>query len=181
MSRIGNKVIELPAGVTCTLVDNVATVKGPKGELTVAIPKGITLHFEENVLTVKRANNEIKQRELHGTTRSLLANAVHGVSSGFTKKLELVGIGFKATQNGKGVTLDVGYSHRVNIEPEPNASITVKSPTEIIVEGIDRRAVGQTAAVIRAVREPEPYLGKGIKYTDERILRKEGKRAGGKK
>ncbi|MGI6713666.1 MAG: 50S ribosomal protein L6 [Bacilli bacterium] len=181
MSRIGNKVIEIPAGVTCTLADNVATVKGPKGELTVAIPKGISLSQEDHHLTVKRSSNEIKQRELHGTTRSLLANAIIGVSEGFSKKLELVGIGFRATQSGKGVILDVGYSHKTEIQPEPNANITVKSPTEIIVEGIDRQAVGQTAAEIRAVRKPEPYLGKGIKYSDERILRKEGKRAGGKK
>ncbi|MDD2398085.1 MAG: 50S ribosomal protein L6 [Bacilli bacterium] len=180
MSRIGNKVIEIPSGVTLALEHNVATVKGPKGELKVALPKGITVEQDEHNITVKRTNNEIQQRENHGTTRALLHNAIVGVSQGFSKKLELVGIGFKATQKGNAVLLDLGYSHSTTIEPEANATIVVKSTTEIIVEGIDRQAVGQTAANIRALRKPEPYLGKGVKYSGEKILRREGKRAGKK-
>lgn len=180
MSRIGNKTIEIPAGVTLVLERNVATVKGPKGSLTVALPKGILVSQAGHEVTVKRTNNDIQQRENHGTTRALLHNAIVGVHTGFSKTLDLVGIGFKATQQGAGVLLDIGYSHQTVIQPEPHAKIVVKSATEIVIEGVDRQAVGQTAAVIRALRKPEPYLGKGIKYREEKILRREGKRAGKK-
>lgn len=180
MSRIGNKVIDLPAGVTLQVSDNVATVKSAKGELKVVIPHNISLEVEGLQVTVKRADDAQRTRENHGTTRALLHNAVVGLHDGFKKVLLIEGIGYKATQKGAAVLLDIGYSHQIVIDPEHNAKITVKSNTEIWVEGIDRQAVGQTAALIRGARPPEPYLGKGIRYKDERILRREGKRAGKK-
>lgn len=178
MSRVGNKVLVVPKEVTLSITDNVATVKGPKGELTLKIPAGITVELHEGEILTKRANNSLKLKEIHGTTRSLLENAVYGVHDGFQKTLLIEGIGYRAIQKGDAVELDIGYSHKVVIEPRPNSVIIVKKPTEILVEGIDRQAVGQTAAEIRRVRPPEPYLGKGIRYKDERILRREGKRAG---
>ncbi|MCH3977111.1 MAG: 50S ribosomal protein L6 [Bacilli bacterium] len=181
MSRIGNKVIDVPAGVTVSVSDNVASVKGAKGELVVRIPENISVVEEGTQIYVKRANDDQQNRENHGTTRALLHNAIVGVSQGFKKVLEIEGIGFKATQDGKNVRLDIGFSHPVFIAPkEATTSIIVKSATEVWVEGIDRQSVGQTAATIRGVRPPEPYLGKGIRYQGEYILRREGKRAGKK-
>ncbi len=180
MSRIGNKVLDIPAGVTVSVSGNVATVKGPKGSLELKIPAGITVDIKAPHIHVLRSDDAQQNRENHGTTRALLHNAIVGVSTGFSKKLELVGIGFKATMRGSDVVLDIGYSHEVVVHPVLNSKISVLNPTTVVVEGIDRQAVGQTAAVIRAHREPEPYLGKGIKYSDEVVLRKEGKRAGKK-
>lgn len=182
MSRIGNKVIIVPASVKVELKDKVLHVSGAKGKVDVVIPHHISLDLSvPHHISVKR-DNEIKTvKQAHGTTRALIHNAIVGVSEGYAKKLELVGIGFRASMKGKAVLLDVGYSHETVIEPTPGSSIAVPNPTLIEVTGYSKHAVGQTAANIRAVREPEPYLGKGIKYVGEHIIRKEGKRAGAKK
>jgi len=180
MSRIGNKIIEIPAGVTVDIKDNNITVKGPKGTLTNTFNPHITYKVEGNHLTVCRPDDSIAMKTIHGTTRALLHNMVVGVSEGFKKKLEIVGIGYRAAMRGENLVLNIGYSHEVVITPDPGAKITTPSQTEVLVEGADRQAVGQTAARIRAVRKPEPYKGKGIKYENEFILRKEGKRAGKK-
>ncbi len=182
MSRIGNKVIIVPSTVKVELKDGVAHVSGPKGNQEVVIPRFISLDMETaGQISVKRENEIKTTKQAHGTTRALLHNAIVGVDEGFTKKLELVGIGYRASMNGKAVKLEVGYSHDTIIEPVEGSSISVLNPTTIEVSGYSKHAVGQTAANIRAVREPEPYLGKGIKYAGEHIIRKEGKRAGAKK
>ena len=178
MSRIGNKHIVLPAGVTVELGEGNVTVKGPKGSLVVPVNAGITVSVEGTTLVCTRANEQKQTKQNHGTTRANIANAVHGVTEGFKKVLEMRGIGYKAVMKGEAVELWAGYSHTVVINPEPGVKITLVSPTEISVEGINRQAVGQTAALIRAVRKPEPYLGKGIRYKDEYVATKEGKRAG---
>lgn len=180
MSRIGHKVIEIPAGVTVDFDGNHVTVKGPKGILTNTFNPHITYKVEGNTITCVRPDDTIAMKTIHGTTRALLHNMVVGVSEGFKKKLEIVGIGYRAAMRGENLVLNIGYSHEVVITPDAGAKISTPSATEVVVEGADRQAVGQTAARIRAVREPEPYKGKGIKYTDEFILRKEGKRAGKK-
>lgn len=180
MSRIGKKPIALPSGVTVTNNDNVVTVTGPKGTLTKTFNKIITIKVEGNEVICTRPNDEIKARSLHGTTRALIHSMVVGVSEGFKKELEIVGIGYRAAMRGENIVLNMGYSHEIVIKPEPGVKITCPEATKIVVEGIDAQLVGQTAAVIRGVREPEPYKGKGIKYKGEFILRKEGKRAGKK-
>ncbi|MDR0934712.1 MAG: 50S ribosomal protein L6 [Erysipelotrichaceae bacterium] len=186
MSRIGNKLIELPAGVTVSVDGDIATVKGPKGTLTVRINHGITVHIEGNIIKLTRAS-ELKQiKQNHGTSRANLNNAVVGVSEGFKKVLEMKGIGYKANMKGNDIILFAGHSHTVEIKPNEGAKIEVNivnNQTEITVSGMDKQAVGQTAARIREVRPPEPYLGKGIRYKGEHITLKEGKRAaaGGKK
>jgi large subunit ribosomal protein L6 len=182
MSRIGNKAITIPAGVEF-IVDagNEVTVKGPKGSLTRKFSEVITFKVDENVISVSRANDLKHSKQLHGTTRALLANMIEGVSNGFTRNLELVGIGYKASVVEDKLTLLVGYSHPVIFTIEPGLTVTMGKPTEIKVEGIDKQRVGEFAANVRAVRKPEPYLGKGIKYKGEVIRRKEGKTAGKKK
>ena len=180
MSRIGNKIITLPEGVTVTVNGDVAEVKGPKGTLNVKINKGITLKQDGNVLLFTRANEEKQTKQNHGTTRANVAAAVIGVKDGYKKTLDMIGIGFKAQMKGEAVELWAGYSHTVVINPAKGAKISVADLTKITVEGIDKQAVGQTAALIRDVRRPEPYLGKGIRYTDEHVVTKEGKRAGAK-
>ena len=180
MSRIGNKVINLPEGVTITVNGDVAEVKGPKGTLNVKINKGITLKQDGNTVSFTRANEEKQTKQNHGTTRANVAAAVIGVKDGYKKTLDMIGIGFKAQMKGEAVELWAGYSHTVVIEPAKGAKISVADLTKITVEGIDKQAVGQTAALIRDVRRPEPYLGKGIRYTDEHVVTKEGKRAGAK-
>ena len=181
MSRIGNKHIELPAGVSITVEGNKAKVAGPKGTLEVLINNGISLEIEGNTVVCKRANDQKQTKQNHGTTRANLHNAVVGVSEGYKKELEMRGIGYKAQLQGENVVLWAGYSHTVTIIPSKGVKISLPSATEIVVEGIDKQAVGQTAASIREVRPPEPYLGKGIRYKGEVIITKEGKRAGGKK
>ena len=181
MSRIGNKHIDLPAGVTVTVNEDVAKVSGLKGSLDVKINEGISLEVEGNKVVVKRANDQKQVKQNHGTVRANLHNAVVGVSQGYKKSLEMRGIGYKAQLQGEKVVLWAGYSHTVTIIPNKGVKVTLPSPTEIDVEGIDKQAVGQTAARIREVRRPEPYLGKGIRYKDEHVVTKEGKRAGGKK
>lgn len=178
MSRIGNKHIVLPAGVTVEVKENSALVKGPKGELLVPVNQGITIKVEGTTVICERANEQKQTKQNHGTTRANIANAVHGVSQGFQKSLEMKGIGYKAQMKGESVELWAGYSHTVVITPDKGVKISLPSPTEILCEGIDRQAVGQTAARIREVRKPEPYLGKGIRYKGEYVATKEGKRAG---
>ncbi len=181
MSRIGNKAITIPAGVEITIASgNEVTVKGTKGTLTRQFSPILGIEINDGILTVTRPNDQKHTKQLHGTTRALLNNMVEGVSKGFTRQLELVGIGYRAAVSGDKLTLNVGYSHPVVFDLEPGVNVTVGKPTEITVEGIDKQRVGEWAANIRAVRKPEPYLGKGIKYKNEQIRRKEGKTAGKK-
>lgn len=180
MSRIGRKPITIPSGVNVTLENTLITVKGPKGTLSRELHKDMKVSVEGNVLTVERPSDNKLHRSLHGTTRSVVQNMVSGVTDGFAKSLELVGVGYRANKTGNKLVLNVGYSHPVEIEPESGIEFEVPSNTKIIVKGIDKELVGATAAKVRSVREPEPYKGKGIKYEGERILRKEGK-AGKKK
>lgn len=180
MSRIGRKPIAVPSGVDVTLANTVITVKGPKGSLTRELHKDMKVTVENNEITVVRPSDNKLHRSLHGTTRSVVNNMVAGVTEGFSKSLELVGVGYRASKSGDKIVLNVGYSHPVEITPEAGIEFEVPSNTKIIVKGIDKERVGAYAAKIRSVREPEPYKGKGIKYEGERIIRKEGK-AGKKK
>lgn len=175
MSRIGLKPIPVPKDVEVTLAGDTITVKGPKGRLSQVVPAGMEIVAGAEELLVKRASDEKQHRSLHGLTRSLVANMVEGVTRGFQKDLELVGVGYRAAKQGQNLVLTVGYSHPVTIEPEEGIEIDVPAPTRISVRGIDKQLVGNTAAVIRHVRPPEPYKGKGIKYQGERIRRKVGK------
>jgi large subunit ribosomal protein L6 len=180
MSRIGRKPISIPAGVDVKIDNNQITVKGPKGTLSRELHKDIQVVVEGSEILVQRPSDNKLHRSLHGTTRSVVNNMVSGVTEGFVKNLELVGVGYRANLAGKNLNLAVGYSHPVEIKPEAGIEFEVPANNKIIVKGIDKERVGAVAAQIRAVREPEPYKGKGIKYEDERILRKEGK-AGKKK
>lgn len=180
MSRIGRKPIEVPGGVEVTLNNTAITVKGPKGTLTRELHREMKVTVEGNTITVERPSDNKEHRSLHGTTRSVVNNMVSGVTEGFSKSLELVGVGYRASKSGEKIVLNVGYSHPVEITPESGIEFEVPSNTKIIVRGIDKERVGAYAAQIRSVREPEPYKGKGIKYEGERIIRKEGK-AGKKK
>ena len=181
MSRIGNKHIDIPAGVTVAVEGANVKVSGPKGTVLVPVNHGISVEINGNTLVCKR-ESEVKQvKQNHGTTRANIHNAIVGVSEGYKKSLEMRGIGYKAQLQGENVVLWAGYSHTITIKPSKGVKVTLPSPTEIIVEGVDKQAVGQTAASIREVRPPEPYLGKGIRYKDEVVHTKEGKRAGGKK
>ncbi len=175
MSRIGRKPIVLPAGVEFSKKDNVVTVKGPLGQLQKAVPQAIDIKLEDNQVIVSRRSDNKTDRSLHGLTRTLIANMVEGVTKGFTKTLELVGVGYRAAKQGNSVALSVGYSHPVNITPPKGVELEVPSPNKIIIKGIDKEAVGSLAASIRAVRKPEPYKGKGIKYDTEYVRRKVGK------
>jgi large subunit ribosomal protein L6 len=178
MSRIGLSPIPLPSGVDITVEGSTLTVKGPKGTLTHELPDTITLRQDEGTLLVERANEERSTRALHGLTRALVANMVTGVTDGFRKDLEIVGVGYRATAKGSNtLELALGYSHPVTIEAPEGITFDVPSPTSIGVIGIDKQVVGQVAANIRAVRKPEPYKGKGVRYAGERVLRKAGKTA----
>ena len=176
MSRIGRAPITVPAGVTVTVGEgNLVTVKGPLGELTEKFSADLTITLEGATLTVTRPNDQKEMRSLHGLTRTLLNNMVVGVTTGYAKKLEIVGVGYRVEkQNGK-IVLGLGYSHPVVFEEANGITFETPDSTTIIVKGIDKQAVGQIAAVIRSKRPPEPYLGKGIKYTGEKIRRKAGK------
>jgi large subunit ribosomal protein L6 len=180
VSRIGRKPISLPPGVEIKIDDNVITVKGPKGVLSQQIPEDISITQEENQLLVKRPSDIKKHRALHGLTRALVANMVEGVTNGFEKKLELVGVGYRAQMQGSKLVISIGFSHPVEVEPPEGITFEVPAATRISIKGIDKQLVGNTAAHIRAIREPEPYKGKGIKYENEVIRRKAGK-AGSKK
>ncbi|MEH7349253.1 50S ribosomal protein L6 [Gottfriedia acidiceleris] len=177
MSRVGKKELVIPAGVTVTNNNNTITVKGPKGELTRTFSPDMTIEVNENVLTVVRPTDNKEHRALHGTTRAILGNMVEGVTNGYTRNLELVGVGYRATKTGDKLVLAVGYSHPVEITPENGVEIEVPSNTKISIKGIDKERVGALAAYIRQVRPPEPYKGKGIRYEGEMVRRKEGKTA----
>ena len=176
MSRVGRLPIAIPAGVTVTVTpDNVVTVKGPKGELTKAMAKDISIAIEENQVVVTRPSDVKEHRALHGLTRALINNMVIGVTNGFAKTLQLIGVGYRATAKGKGLTLNLGFSHPVEIEAVEGITFELPDATTVVVRGIDKELVGAVAADIRTWRKPEPYKGKGIKYSDEVIRRKEGK------
>ena len=176
MSRIGRAPITIPAGVDVKIADgNVVTVKGPKGELTQALSPLMELKLDGGVLTVTRPNDESSNRALHGLTRTLLSNMVTGVTEGFSKTLEINGVGYRAAKEGNNLVLNVGFSHPVNVPDTEDVTTEVPNANQVIVKGIDKQKVGQFAADVRAKRPPEPYKGKGIKYADEVIIRKEGK------
>lgn len=176
MSRIGRKPIAVPAGVTVDVAEgNVVTVKGPKGTLTQTLHGDMIIKVEANEVIVERPSEDKAHKSLHGLTRTLLANMVTGVTTGFTKELEINGVGYRAQMQGKKLVMNLGYSHTVEMEADSGLTIEVPAPNKIVVSGADKQAVGQLAANIREKRPPEPYKGKGIKYVDERIIRKEGK------
>lgn len=176
MSRIGRMPITVPAGVDVTIgADNNVTVKGPKGTLTQTFNSALTIKNEAGVLTVERHSEEKQDRALHGLTRSLLFNMIEGVTNGYKKELEVNGVGYRAAKEGKTLVLTIGYSHLVKIDEEPGITFEVVDTNKIIVSGIDKQRVGAVAAGIREKRLPEPYHGKGIKYSDEHIRRKSGK------
>lgn len=187
MSRIGRQPIAVPAGVNVTIADGTVTVTGPKGTLSRPVPPTMAVEQRDGQVLVARPNDEPRSRALHGLTRSLIANMVTGVSSGYTRSLQLTGVGYRAQLQGKNLVLQVGYSHPVEVAPPPGITFTVEqvavqrgSESRVNVQGIDKEAVGAMASQIRSVREPEPYLGKGIRYAGEVIRRKPGK-AGAKK
>lgn len=175
MSRIGNKIITMPAGVGLKNDNNVVTVKGPKGELTREFNKNIEIKVEGTEITVSRPNDSKEMKTIHGTTRALLNNMVQGVSEGFKKELEMKGVGYRAQLQGNKLVLSVGKSHQDEVEAPEGITFTVATPTTIAVEGISKELVGQTAAYIRSLRSPEPYKGKGIRYVGEYVRLKEGK------
>ena len=175
MSRIGNKPITVPEGVEVTLNENVITVKGPKGTLVKELHKNINVALEGNVINVTRPNDEPFNRSLHGLTRTLINNMIVGVKDEFKRELEINGVGYRAQKQGNKLVMNLGYSHPVEMEEPEGITFDVPSQNQIIVRGIDKEVVGQTAAVIRTKRPPEVYRGKGIKYAEEVIRRKEGK------
>ncbi|STO32142.1 50S ribosomal protein L6 [Fusobacterium necrogenes] len=177
MSRVGKKPIIVPSGVEVTMNGNVVTVKGPKGTLTKEFNSELTIKKVENEIVVERPNDLPAVRAIHGTTRALLNNMILGVSQGFRKTLNLVGVGYRAAAKGKGLELALGYSHPVIIDEVPGIAFTVEKNTTIHIDGIEKDVVGQVAADIRAKRAPEPYKGKGVKYSDEVVRRKEGKKS----
>lgn len=177
MSRVGNKLINVPAGVEITVNGNVVTVKGPKGTLTKVFSSDITIKLENNNVVVERPNDLPATRAIHGTTRALINNMVIGVSAGFKKTLTLVGVGYRATEKNKGLDMALGFSHPVIIDAVDGVTMTVEKNTTIHIEGIEKDVIGQIAAEIRAKRPPEPYKGKGVKYSDEVVRRKEGKKS----
>lgn len=175
MSRIGNKLVEIPAGVTVSREGNTVTVKGPKGELTQTLSHLITMNVEDNIVTFTRPNEEKFTKSIHGTVRALFNNMVVGVSEGFKKELDLIGVGYRAQLQGNKLVLNVGYSHPVEFTPAEGVNVEVTTNTHLVISGSDKEKVGALAANIRGVRPPEPYKGKGIKYSNEIIRRKEGK------
>ena len=175
MSRIGNKPITIPAGVEVTLDGNVITVKGPKGTMTKELHKNMEVSVNGTEITVKRPDDEAFNRSLHGLTRTLINNMIEGVEKQFTRTLEVNGVGYRAQLKGKKLVMNLGYSHPVEMDAPEGITFEVPNPNTIIVKGIDKEVVGQTAAVIRTKRPPEVYRGKGIKYAEEHIRRKEGK------
>jgi large subunit ribosomal protein L6 len=181
MSRIGKKPIAVPAGVDVKIDANTVTVKGPKGTLTGTFNPNMAIALENGEVTVSRPNDDKENRALHGLTRTLIANMIEGVNNGYKKELEIVGIGYRASMQGKAVQLHVGYSHEVVMTPPEGITIEVPSPTQIVISGYDKQLVGQFASEVRGVRPPEPYKGKGIKYANEVIRRKEGKAGKGGK
>ena len=178
MSRIGRNPITVPSSVTVSVDSGVVTVKGPNGTMTRTIPDGITLAQEGDVLTVDRVNDETMYRSLHGLTRTLVSNMVVGVTDGWTRELEIIGVGYRAAAGGPGVLdLALGFSHPVKFTAPEGVTFEVPAPTRVIIKGVDKEVVGQVAASIRKLRKPEPYKGKGVRYLGERVARKAGKAA----
>ena len=177
MSRIGNKPIEIPDGVEINVASGVVTVKGPKGELSQLVSPAMKIEQSDGVLTVGRPTDRSEHKALHGLTRSLIANMVEGVTAGYEKRLEIQGVGYRAKLSGKALDLSLGFSHPVPIEAPEGIEFEVPSPTEVVVRGISKQVVGETAARIRKQHPPEPYKGKGIRYEGEYVARKVGKRA----
>ncbi len=181
MSRIGRKPIVIPAGVDVKLNGSEVTVKGPKGELKNTFNSAMAIAIEGNEITVTRPSDVKEHRSLHGLTRTLIANMVEGVTNGYSKELEVNGVGYRVQKQGKNLVMNLGFSHQVIMEEIPGITIEVPSPNKIVISGADKQMVGQFAAEVREKRPPEPYKGKGIKYVDEYIRRKEGKAAKGAK
>ena len=176
MSRIGKKPIAVPAGVTATVDGQKVTAKGPKGELNFVVNDEVLVKLEDNEITVTPVDKSKDARSKWGMSRTMIANILEGVEKGFERKLEINGVGYRAAMQGKGIQLSLGFSHEVVYTPPEGVSVACPKPTEIVVSGIDKQAVGQVAAKIREYRKPEPYKGKGVKYAEERIVRKEGKK-----
>ncbi|MCL4078550.1 50S ribosomal protein L6 [Coriobacteriia bacterium Es71-Z0120] len=177
MSRIGKQPIPVPSGVEVAINGTEVTVKGPKGTLTQTFDKDMIIELEDGAIVVKRPSDERRHRSLHGLTRTLIANMVKGVSEGFQKELEIVGVGYRAALKGSDLDLSLGFSHPVIVTPEEGITFEVPAPTKIVVKGIDKQRVGQVAAEIRKIRPPEPYKGKGVRYAGEQVRRKLGKAA----
>jgi large subunit ribosomal protein L6 len=177
MSRIGKRPIEVPAGVNVTIEPGRVSVSGPLGSLQQVVPQRMNIAHEDDTVVVTRPTERGEDRALHGLTRTLVANMVEGVTKGFEKKLEIQGVGYRAALKGTDLELNVGYSHTVTVKPRTGITFEVPAPTQVVVKGTDKQAVGQTAAEIRKVRPPEPYKGKGIRYSGEYVRRKVGKRA----
>tara|TARA_B110001454_G_C12714874_1_gene432226 strand:+ start:2007 stop:2546 length:540 start_codon:yes stop_codon:yes gene_type:complete len=178
MSRIGKQPIEVPAGVDVVLQESGISVKGPKGEMKLNINPGIRVGVDEGVVNVSRSSDEAKDRALHGLVRALIANMIEGVDKGFQKTLEIQGVGYRAKKKGSGLLLNLGFSHTIDYPAPEGINIDLPDQTTIVIDGVDKQAVGQTAAEIRAFRPPEPYKGKGIRYQGEHVRRKAGKTAG---
>jgi large subunit ribosomal protein L6 len=177
MSRIGRRPIEIPEDVTVDVGDGVVTVRGPKGELSQDVSAAMRIQQDNGTVTVDRPTDRGEHRALHGLTRSLIANMIEGVTRGFEKRLEIQGVGYRARLQGKSLELAVGYSHPVSVQPPDGIEFEVPQPTQVVVRGIDKQLVGEIAARIRKQRPPEPYKGKGIRYSGEYVRRKVGKRA----
>ncbi len=181
MSRIGKMPISVPAGVDVKNENNMITVKGPKGTITKQFAESMNIEIADGVITVTRPNDEKTNRSLHGLTRTLIANMVEGVTNGFSKTLEIEGVGYRAAKQGNNLVMNLGYSHQVIVPETDGIKIDVPQPNKIVINGIDKQVVGQFAAEVREKRPPEPYKGKGIRYAGEHIIRKEGKAGKGKK
>ncbi len=178
MSRIGNRPVELPKGVDVRLDGRTLHVKGPKGTLTLDVHPDLGVEVSDGQVVVSRPTDQQRHRSLHGLMRSLVANMVEGVTDGFTRKLEIQGVGYRADKTGTGITLNLGFSHPVHYPAPEGIELEVPTQTEVVVKGIDKQLVGEVAAEIRAVRPPEPYKGKGVRYAGEQVRRKAGKTAG---
>lgn len=181
MSRIGKLPVSVPAGIDVTVENNLVTVKGSKGTLSRQFDTALGIEYDNGVITVTRPSDDKRMRSLHGLTRALIANMVYGISTGYSKTLEIEGVGYRAAKQGKDLVMNLGFSHQVIISEIDGITIDVPNPNKIVVNGIDKQVVGQIAAEIRSKRAPEPYKGKGIRYEGERIIRKEGKAGKGKK
>ena len=177
MSRIGNRIIAIPEGVTVSVNDNVVSVKGSKGELSLELSKLINVEIKDNTVVVTRKNETIPAKQMHGTTNANIRNMILGVSKGFSKSLEIIGVGYRFNLKGNVLVVNAGYSHPVELEVPEGLSLEAKGNNQVTVSGISKEKVGEFAAIIRKVREPEPYKGKGIRYVGEYVRRKEGKKA----
>ena len=178
MSRIGKRPVEVPKGVDVSVKENTVRVKGPKGDLKFDVHPALTVKMDDGIVQVDRPSDSAEHKALHGLTRTLIANMVSGVTEGYQKALEIQGVGYKAEKSGKGIKISVGFSHTVQYDAPPGITIDLPNPTTIVIKGADKQMVGQVASEIRAVRPPEPYKGKGIRYQGEQVRRKAGKTAG---